>query len=99
MNALDLQLVPAAKAQLDASLASVQIGNVVCGPSGRVAEAVAAPRAGPGRRPPDRGVRRPCDRPGSARPGDDSHNGIVLAALAIMLAGGTALVGIRWLRA
>ena len=36
--------------------------------------------------------------PGQHAPGNDSHNGIVLAALAIMLAGGTALVGVRWLR-
>ena len=32
-------------------------------------------------------------------PGDDSHSGIALAALAMMLTGGTALVVIRWLRA
>ena len=34
VNAIDLQVVPAAQAQLGASLASAQIGNVVCGPVG-----------------------------------------------------------------
>ena len=99
VNAIDLQVLPAGPGTADASLASVQIGNVVCGPSGRVAQAAAAPRAAPA------AASRPAvsaglaTAPGQHAPGDDSHNGIVLAALAIMLAGGTALVGIRWLRA
>jgi hypothetical protein len=100
VNALDLQLVPAAQAQLDASLASVQIGNVVCGPSGRIAQtsaAVEAPQAQPAM--PTAVSAGLATAPGQHAPGDDSHNGIVLAALAMMLAGGTALVAVRWLRA
>jgi hypothetical protein len=97
VSALDLQLVPAAQAQIDASLASVQIGNVVCGPSGRVAAAapaVDAPQSLP------TAVSAGLETaPAVHAPGDDSHNGIVLAAFAIMLAGGTAVVVIRWLRA
>lgn len=99
VNAIDLQLVPAAAAQIDASLASVQLGNVVCGPSGRVAQAAAAPEQAPAAALPTAVSAGLETAPGAHAPGDDSHNGIVLAALAIMLAGGTALVGIRWLRA
>ena len=99
VNALDIQVVPAAAAQIDASLASVQIGNVVCGPSGRVVQAAAAPEQAPAAAMPTAVSAGLASAPGQHAPGNDSHNGFVLAALAIMLAGGTALVGIRWLRA
>ncbi|MET0839589.1 MAG: hypothetical protein ABWY19_12450, partial [Marmoricola sp.] len=98
VSALDLQLVPAAQAQIDASLASVQIGNVVCGPSGRVAAAAPAAVDAPQALP--TAVSAGLETaPGAHAPGDDSRNGIVLAAFAIMLAGGTAVVVFRWLRA
>jgi hypothetical protein len=94
VNALDLQLVPATQAQLNASLASVQVGNVVCGPSGRVvAAAPAAQAAAP------KSLPTAVSAGLATAPGQDSDNGIVLAALAMMLTGGTALVVIRWLRA
>ncbi len=99
VSALDLQLVPAAEAQLDASLASVQIGNVVCGPSGRVAAAAPAVDEGDPQALPTAVSAGLATAPGAHAPGDDSHNGIVLAAFAIMLAGGTAVVTVRWLRA
>ena len=89
--------MPAAKAQLKASLASLQIGNVVCGPSGRVA--VAAPQAAPAKALPTAVSAGLETMPGQHAPGDDSHNGFVLAALAIMLTGGTALVVVRRLHA
>jgi len=94
VNALDLQLVPAAKAQLNASLASVQIGNVVCGPSGRVTQAAAAPEVAAPALP--TAVSAGYESmPGQHAPGDDSHNGFVVAALAIMAVAGTALVVVR----
>ena len=85
VRALDVQVLPAAKAQLDGnSLVNLQIGNVACAPVARVA--VAAPAA----RSPRRSRCRPRSRPARVAPGRTRramtrHNGIVLAALAIML--------------
>jgi hypothetical protein len=97
VSAIDLSVLPAARAQLGSPLAEVQIANVVCGPSGRVVQAAAAPQA-PSAALPTGVSAGLATVPGQHAPGNDSHNGIVLAALAIMLAGGTALVGVRWLR-
>ncbi len=101
VSAIDLSILPAAREQLGGPLAAIQIGNVVCGPSGRVAaaaapapEAPAAPAAVP--TAVSAGL---ASAPGSHAPGDDSHNGIVLGAFAILTAGGTALVAIRRLQA
>jgi hypothetical protein len=99
VNALDLQLVPAAQDQLDASLASVQIGNVVCGPNGRAVVAAPAEQAAAPQSLPTAVSAGLESAPGAHAPGDDSHNGFVLAAFALMLAGGTAVGVVRWLRA
>lgn len=97
VSALDLEVLPAAKQQIGADLVQLRIGNVVCGPNG-------APP------PPDRPARphRPTDLPtavsagvagpGIVAPGEDSDNGVVLAAFAMLLTGGVGLVGLRTLR-
>ena len=77
----------------------MQIGNVVCGPSGRVAAAAPAAVDAPQALPTAR-LRRAGD--GSRRrtpPATTPATGSSLAAFAIMLAGGTAVVVVRWLRA
>ena len=70
---------------------------MACGPNGRVAvaaPAAAAPQALP------RGVSAGLETAPSAHaPSDDAISGIALGAFAIMLAGGTALVVVRRLRA
>jgi hypothetical protein len=94
VRALDVQVLPAAKSQLDGnSLVNLQIGNAACAPVARVA-AVDAPQAAPAKSLPtavSAGL--------ATAPDTDSHTGFVLAALAMMAVGGTALVVIRWLRA
>ncbi len=94
VSALDLEVLPAAKEQIGASLVQLRIGNVVCGPNG-------APP------PPDRphrptglptAVSAGASGPSAVAPGDDSENGVVLAGFAILLAGGVGLVGLRGLR-
>ena len=98
VNAIDMQVLPAAKEQLGASAAAVQIGNVVCGPSTRVAVAAPAAPAAPKSLP--KGVSAGlASAPGQHAPTDNSRTGIALAAFAIMLTGGTALVVVRRLRA
>jgi hypothetical protein len=95
VRALDVQVLPAAKAQLDGnSLVNLQIGNAACAPVARVAVSAptaqaAAPKALP----------TSVSAGLATAPGEDSHSAIALAALAMMLTGGTALVVIRWLRA
>jgi hypothetical protein len=97
VNAIDMRVLPAAEEQMGAPAAEVQIGNVACGPNGRVA--VAGPAAGAENALP-RGVSAGLETaPGTPSRSDDSISGIVLGAFAIMLAGGTALVVVRRLRA
>ncbi len=99
VNAIDLQVLPAAKAQLGASLASAQIGNVVCGPSGR--EATAAPAA-----PAPKAPRLPTavsagygDMPAQyATPGSSHTADLMLAAFAVLVATGAGAVTFRRLR-
>jgi hypothetical protein len=95
VRALDVQVLPAAKAQLDgSSLVNLQVGNAACAPVARVAAAAPAAQ-----------VDAPQKLPTSvsaglaSAPGEDSHDGVALAALAMLLIGGTALVAIRGLRA
>ena len=95
VSAIDLSVLPAAREQLGGSpLAGVQIANVVCGPSGRVVAAapaaeVAAPQSLP----------TAVSAGLATAPQEDRHSGVALAALMMLLTGGTALVVIRWLRA
>jgi hypothetical protein len=95
VRALDVQVLPAAKSQLDGnSLVNLQVGNAACAPVARVA--VAAPAAQ---------VAAPQSLPTAVSAGlatapqDDRNSGVALAALVMLLSGGTALVVIRWLRA
>ena len=97
VNAIDMRVLPAAEEQMGAPAAEVQIGNAACGPSGRVA--AAAPAVAPQQSLPTAVSAGLAGTPGQNPPADDSHDGIALAALAIMLAGGTALVVVRWLHA
>ena len=97
VNAIDMRVLPAAEEQMGAPAAEVQIGNVACGPNGRVA--VAAPAAAPEGALP-RGVSAGLETaPNAHSPSDGSSSGIALGAFAIMLASGTALVVVRRLRA
>jgi hypothetical protein len=95
VRALNVDVLSAAKAQLNGNpLVNLQIGNAACAPVARVAVSAptaqaAAPKALP----------TSVSAGLATAPGDDSHSGIALAALAMMLTGGTALVVIRWLRA
>ncbi len=97
VRALDVQVLPAARAQLDGnSLVNLQIGNAACAPVAREAAAAPAPAQTKAPQSLPTAVSAGYESmPGQHAPGDDSHNGIVLAALAIMLTGGTALVVVR----
>lgn len=101
VNALDLQLLPVAQEQLGSSLASLQIGNVVCGPSGR--EVTAAPEAAPA---PKAAPKLPTavsagygEMPAKYAPEDNDRTaGFVLAAFAALVATGAGAVTFRRLR-
>lgn len=96
VSALDLEVLPAAKEQIGAALVQLRIGNVVCGPNA----APAAPhRTTHPHRPSDLPTAVSAGVSGPTRaPGDDSHNGVVLAAFSLLLAGGIGLVGLRALQ-
>jgi hypothetical protein len=94
VRALDVQVLPAAKSQLDgSSLVNLQVGNAACAPVARVA-AVAAPQA-----PKHKALPTAVSAGLASAPGEDAHDTIALTALAMMFTGGTAVVIIRWLRA
>ena len=98
VRALDLEVLPAAKEQLGAALVGLQIANVACGPNDRVSAPNPKPKPKPTHNPTDLPTNVPAgyaQAPGSGAGGDGSANEIVLAALAIMVVGGTALVGFR----
>ena len=96
VSAIDLSVLPAAREQLDAPLARVQIGNVVCGPNGGVA--VAAPAAAPSSSLPT-GVSGGLESaPASAGP-ETSGTAVTLAAFALLVGAGAALSVLRRLRA
>jgi hypothetical protein len=95
VRALDVQVLPAAKAQLDgSSLVNLQIGNAACAPVARTAVAAPAAQAAA-----PQALPTSVSAGLASAPGDDSHSSTALVALAMMLTGGTALVVIRWLRA
>ena len=99
VTALDLALLPALEEQLDAPLASLQIGNVVCGPSG---EATAAAPAAPAPTALPTAVSAGVEHaPQSVTPTqqDDHRNAIVLGAFAVLVATGAGFVFYRRLRA
>jgi hypothetical protein len=96
VRALDVQVLPAAKAQLDGnSLVNLQVGNAACAPVARVAVAAPTAEAAAPQSLPTAVSAGLATAPGD----DDPHSGIALVALAMMFTGGTALVVIRWLRA
>ena len=98
VRALDVQVLPAAKAQLDGnSLVNLQVGNAACAPVARAAAAAPAAEVAAPHKLPTAVSAGLATAPAPA--GQDSNSGIALAALAMMLTGGTALVVIRWLRA
>jgi hypothetical protein len=96
VNALDLQLLPAAQAAVGSSLVNLQIGNVACGPSGRVASsaAVAAPEA-PAALPTSVSAGYAAMPGQHAGQGDDSSNAIVLGAFALLMAGAAGFISFR----
>jgi hypothetical protein len=96
VRALDLSLLPAAKAQLGAPLANLQIGNAACGPNGRTA--VAAPQAAPPKGLPTGVSAGYATMPGDNAQGDDNTNAIVLGAFAILVAACAGFVTLRRLR-
>jgi hypothetical protein len=101
VSAIDLQVVPAAKDQLGASLASAQIGNVVCGPSGRAAAPAAAAPAAPKAAPklPTAVSAGYGDMPAKYAGQDDGHTAdVILAAFAVLVATGAGAVTFRRLR-
>ncbi|MET0998348.1 MAG: hypothetical protein ABWX73_06515 [Marmoricola sp.] len=100
VNALDLQLLPAAREQLGSSLVSLQIGNVVCGPSGREATAApAAPVAPKAPRLPTAVSAGYGDMPAQYATEDKGHTAdFVLAAFAVLVATGAGAVTFRRLR-
>jgi hypothetical protein len=101
VTALDLQLIPAAKAAAGASLAAVQIGNVVCGPSGRAAAPAAAAPAAPKAAPklPTAVSAGYGDMPAKYAGQDDGHTAdVILAAFAVLVATGAGAVTFRRLR-
>ena len=94
VRALNVDVLPAAKAQLKGNpLVNLQIGNAACAPVAQQAAAPAAQADAP------KSLPTAVSAGLATTPGDESNSGIVKAALAMMLAGGTALVVIRWLHA
>lgn len=103
VRALDVSLLPAAKAQLGSDLLDLQVGNAACGPSGRVE--VAAPVAASTQ------VAAPAAIPTSVSAGyaampsayastdsQDNHNAIVLGAFALLVSLGAGFVTVRRIR-
>jgi hypothetical protein len=100
VNALDLQVLPAAKAQLGASALAVQIGNVVCGPSGRqVAPQAAAPAPKAAPKLPTAVSAGYGDMPAKYATEDNGHtDDVILAAFAVLVATAAGAVTFRRLR-
>lgn len=98
VNALDLQVLPAAREAIGAPLAGIQIGNVVCGPSARAAAAAPpapAQAAKPAARPTavSAGLESAPAVAAPSTPGDDM---IVLGAFVLL---GTTVAGaVAWRR-
>jgi len=95
VRALDLEVLPVLQDQLDASLASLQIGNAACGPSGRIAtSAAAAP-------PPASGLPKAVSAGYASMPAeysspkDSSTSTIVLGAFALLVSLAAALATFR----
>jgi hypothetical protein len=100
VGAFDLQLLPAAREQLDASLARVQLGNVACGPNRRP-----APQAAPAPRPQalptavsaGYGDSSAAPETGPAEVSGDDHSmtATVVGSLALLTTAGMALLAWR----
>src|SRR5207344_1412478 len=76
VRALDVQVLPAAKAQLDGnSLVNLQVGNAACAPVARVAVSAPAGQAAAPQALPTAVSAGYESMPGQHAPGDDSHNG------------------------
>ncbi|MEO7351983.1 MAG: hypothetical protein ABIR34_03270 [Marmoricola sp.] len=98
VRALDLEVLPVLQDQLDASLASLQIGNAACGPSGRSAApaAVAPPAKASGLpRAVSAGYGSMPAEYSSPESGDSSTSTIALAAFAVLVSLGAGLATIR----
>ena len=99
VRALDLELLPAAKAQLGASLVSLQVGNAACGPNGRTA--VSAPVAAPAV---PKGLPKAVSSGYATMPGQyaehrDGHTtAIALGAFALLVSLGAGFTTLRRLR-
>jgi hypothetical protein len=83
VTAIDLQVLPAARAELDASLVEADIATVSCGPNGRVTT--------PGRALPEVPTVIDSGAPGASGGGGDW----VVVAGALLLAGTAGLIGYR----
>jgi hypothetical protein len=97
VSALDLQLLPAAQAQMGSSLVNLQIGNVACGPNAQRA-AAAAPEteaAAPSGLPTAVSAGYATAPGAHAGQGDDSTNAIVLGAFALLMAGAAGFLTFR----
>lgn len=100
VGAFDLQLLPAAREQLGASLARVQLGNVACGPNRRP-----APQAAPAPRPQalptavsagyDDASAASKTAPAQASGDDHSMTATVVGSLALLTTAGMALLSWR----
>lgn len=100
VGAFDLQLLPAAREQLGASLAQVQLGNVACGPNRRP-----APQAAPAPRPSGLPTAvsagygdvsaAPSTAPAGVSGDDTSMTATVVGSLALLTTAGIALLAWR----
>ena len=73
VRALDVQVLPAAKAQLDGnSLVNLQVGNAACAPVARVAAAAPTAQAAAPQVPADRRLGRPRHRTPARSPTTES---------------------------
>ncbi|MGH3362577.1 MAG: hypothetical protein ACRDOM_08995 [Nocardioides sp.] len=88
VTAIDLQVLPAAQEQLDASLVSAEIANVTCGPNGRVVPT--------NEKLPEVPTVIPAGTSAETAPTDDDS---VLGAMAVLLVGLVGVVGYRRLTA
>jgi hypothetical protein len=102
VRALDVSVLPAAKAFTGSDLLDLQIGNAACGPSGRVQAAAAAPEqatTAPAAIPTSVSAGYATMPAAYATPGEQGDNhGLVLGAFALLVSLGAGFVTFRRLR-
>jgi hypothetical protein len=95
VTALSIELLPAAREQLDAPLVAAEVGHVGCGPNSRVAAVAeaAAPLAPAAPRPPAKLPRVPSVVASGVAGGTPWYDGLAGPALVVLVAAGVGALG------